>query len=162
MRHIPLLSHLFSLGNWGLEKLAYLAKVTQLIHGWSWVINLVPGDSDSKSICLQCERPGFEPWFGKIPWRRKWQSTPVLLPGKSHGQRSLAGCSLWGHKESDMTERLQFTSLWILRVWYGTWYKISTINTWMNDSQLCGSISWPVVCWESFSKQDEGSKINQS
>ena len=43
---------------------------------------------------------------GKIPWRRKWQSTPVLLPGKSHGQRSLVGYSLWGHRESDTTERL--------------------------------------------------------
>ena len=39
----------------------------------------------------------------KITWRRKWQSTPVLLPGKSHGQRSLAGYSPWGHKESDTT-----------------------------------------------------------
>ena len=39
-------------------------------------------------------------------WRRKWQSTPVLLPGKSHGQRSLVGYSPWGPKESDMTERL--------------------------------------------------------
>ena len=38
---------------------------------------------------------------GKIPWRRKWQPTPVLLPGKSHRQRSLAGYSPWGHKESD-------------------------------------------------------------
>ena len=43
------------------------------------------------SICLQCGRPGFKPWVGKIPWRRKWQSIPVLLPGKSHGQRSLVG-----------------------------------------------------------------------
>ena len=41
---------------------------------------------------------------GKIPWRRKWQSTPVFLPGKSHGQRSLVVYSPWGHKESDMTE----------------------------------------------------------
>ena len=32
-------------------------------------------------ICLQCRRPGFDPWVGKIPWRRKWQSTPVFLPG---------------------------------------------------------------------------------
>ena len=39
-------------------------------------------------------------------WRRQWQPTPVLLPGKSHGQRSLVGCSPWGCKESDMTERL--------------------------------------------------------
>ena len=67
-----------------------------------------PGGSDGKSICLQCRRPGFDPWVGKIPWRRKWQPTPVLLPGKSHGQRSLAGCSPWGHKESDMTEQLHF------------------------------------------------------
>ena len=41
-----------------------------------------------------------------VPWRRKWQPTPVLLPGKSHGQRSLVGYSLWGRKESDTTERL--------------------------------------------------------
>ena len=40
-------------------------------------------------VCLQSGRPGFDPWDGKIPWRRKWQPTPVLLPGKSHGQRSL-------------------------------------------------------------------------
>ena len=53
-------------------------------------------------------RPGFDPWVRKSPWRRKWQSTPVLLPGKSHGQRSLVGCSPWGRKESDRTERLHF------------------------------------------------------
>ena len=41
-------------------------------------------------------------------WRRKWQPTPVLLPGKSHGRRSLVGYSPWDHKESDMTERLHF------------------------------------------------------
>ena len=43
-------------------------------------------------------------------WRRKWQPTPVFLPGKSHGQRSLGGYSPWGRKESDTTERLHFTS----------------------------------------------------
>ena len=42
--------------------------------------------------------------FPKITWRRKWQSTPALLPGKSHGRRSLIGYSPWGRKESDMTE----------------------------------------------------------
>ena len=55
-------------------------------------------------ICLQCWRPGFDTWLGKIPWRRSWQPTPVFLPGEFHGQRSLAGYSPWGHKESDMTE----------------------------------------------------------
>ena len=44
-------------------------------------------------------------------WRRKWQSTPALLPGKSYGRRSLIGYSPWGRKESDMTEQLHFTSL---------------------------------------------------
>ena len=58
------------------------------------------------SICLQCGRPGFDPWVGKVPWRRKWQSTPVLLPGKSHGQRSLVDYSPWSWEELDMTEQL--------------------------------------------------------
>ena len=49
-------------------------------------------------------RPGLNPWVGKIPWRRAWQPTPVFLPGESHGQRSLAGCSPWGRTESDTTE----------------------------------------------------------
>ena len=47
----------------------------------------------------------------KIPWRRKWHPTSVLLPGKSHGWRRLVGYSPWGRKESDATERLHFTSL---------------------------------------------------
>ena len=64
-----------------------------------------PGGSVER-ICLQCRRQGFSPWVGKIPWRRKWQPTPVFLPGESHGQRSLAGCSPRGRKESDTTERL--------------------------------------------------------
>ena len=46
--------------------------------------------------------------FSLLHRRRQWQPTPVLLPGKSHGQRSLVGCSPWGHKESDTTERLPF------------------------------------------------------
>ena len=48
-------------------------------------------------------RCGFDPWVGKIPWRRAWQPASVFLRGESHGQRSLAGCSPWGHKESDTT-----------------------------------------------------------
>ena len=45
-------------------------------------------------------------WVRKIPWRRKWQPTPVFLPRKSHGWGSLVGYSPWGRKESDMTEQL--------------------------------------------------------
>jgi len=43
-------------------------------------------------------------WVGKIPWRRKWQPTPISLPEKSHGQWCLVGYSPKGHKESDTTE----------------------------------------------------------
>ena len=54
---------------------------------------------------------GFNPWVRKISWRSKWQPTPVFLPGKSHGRRSLVGYCPWGCKESDTTGRLHFTSL---------------------------------------------------
>ena len=59
----------------------------------------------STTIYLQCKRPRFHPWVGKIPWRRKWQPTSVFWPGEFHGQRSLAGYSPWRHNESDTTER---------------------------------------------------------
>ena len=57
---------------------------------------------------LVAQRLGFDPWVRKIPWRRKWQPTPVLLPGKFQGQRSLVGYSPWGCRESDTTELLHF------------------------------------------------------
>ena len=50
-------------------------------------------------ICLPHERPGFDLWVGKIPWGRKWQPTPVFLPGEFHGQRSLVSYSPWGPEE---------------------------------------------------------------
>ena len=62
------------------------------------------------SVYLQGGRPRFNPWVGKIPCRRKWQPTLVLLPGQSHGWRGLVGYSPWGHKELDTTEQLQFHS----------------------------------------------------
>ena len=82
-----------------------------------------PGGSEGKSICLQCRRPGFDPWVRKIPWRRKWQPTPVLLPGKSHGQRSLVDYGPWDRKESDTTERLHFH-------FHFPWRKLSWIWSW--------------------------------
>ena len=62
-----------------------------------------PGGSEIKNPPANTgER--FCPWIRKIPWRRKWQPTPVFLPGKSHGQRRLVGYGSWGHKESDTIE----------------------------------------------------------
>ena len=66
-----------------------------------------PGGTSGKEPARQCrrhKRHGFNPWIGKVPWRKKWQCTLVLSPGESHGQRSLAGYSSWGHKELKMTE----------------------------------------------------------
>ena len=54
--------------------------------------------------CRRCRRFKFDPWVGKIPWRRKWQPALVFLLGKPHEQSSLAGYSPWDPKESDMTE----------------------------------------------------------
>ena len=59
-----------------------------------------------KNICLQCRRPWFNLWVGKICWRREWQPTPIFLPGEIHGQWSLAVYSPWDHKELDTTEWL--------------------------------------------------------
>ena len=61
--------------------------------------------SGKESAC-QCRRCGFDPWVGKIPWRRERQPTPVFLSGKSHAQRSLVGSSRWDHRELDMTYQL--------------------------------------------------------
>ena len=63
-----------------------------------------------------------ETWVGKIPRRRKWQPTPVFLPGKPHGQRSLAGYSPRGHKESDTTEQLNNNKAPALEVPLGVCY----------------------------------------
>ena len=65
-----------------------------------------PRGSDGKASVYNAGDPGLIPGLGRFPWRRKWQSTPVLLPGKSLGQRSLVGYSPWGRKELDMTELL--------------------------------------------------------
>ena len=59
---------------------------------------------------------GFHPWVGKIPWRRKWQPTPVFLPGELHGQRSLMGYSLWGCKEKYKIENAKCKNLSIAKV----------------------------------------------
>ena len=78
------------------------------------------------SVCLECGRPGFSSWVGKIPWRRKWHPTPVFLPGESYGRRSLVGCSSWGRKESDMTEWLHILTYLLLLYFLDLVYKSFT------------------------------------
>ena len=74
-------------------------SVFLLLEGLPWWLRW-------ERICLQCRRPRFLSWFGKILWRRKWQPIPVFFPGEFHGQRSLAGYSPWGRKAWDMTDWL--------------------------------------------------------
>ena len=71
------------------------------------------GGSDGKESACNVGDLGSIPGLGRFPWRREWQPTPASLPREFHGQRSLAGYSLWGPKESDMTESpaLSFFSL---------------------------------------------------
>ena len=72
------------------------------------------GGAGGKEPILQSrryERHRFDPWFGKMPWRRaQQQPTPVFLPGKSHGQRIPVGYRPWGHKELDTTEATQHSA----------------------------------------------------
>ena len=67
----------------------------------AWTVKRLPTMRDTRVQSL----------VGKIPWRKKWQNTPVCMPGKSDGPRSLVGYSPWGCKETVTTEQLHFTSL---------------------------------------------------
>ena len=78
---------------------------------WVTFTSGFPGGSYGKASACSAGDLGLIPGLG-FPWRRKWYPTPVLLPGKSHGRRSLTGYSPWGHRESDMSSH--FTSLWWL------------------------------------------------
>ena len=62
-----------------------------------------PGGSDCKRICLQWRRPGFDPWIEKTPRGREWLPMPVFFPGEFHGQRSPAGYSPRGRKETQLS-----------------------------------------------------------
>ena len=77
----------------------------------------------------------------KDPLRRKWQPTPILLPGKFHGQRSLAGYSPWGHKELDTAERLstaQHTLMYAcMCIYTHIWYEFYLRKTYLKIHPLC-------------------------
>ena len=100
-----------------------------------WEIDVLgfPGGALGKELTCQrrrCKWLGFDPWVRKIPWRRKWQLTPVFLPGDSHGERSLAGYSPLGHKESDMTKHARSSSsrLMCMRVTGPIFHRVSGGN----------------------------------
>ena len=87
-------------------------------------------------MCLQCGRPGFDPWVGKIPWRRVCNPFQYSHLENLHGQRSLACYSLWGRKELDTTERLStqhHTQSW------GDCWRIRYKGIWVSLDQKVGS-----------------------
>ena len=86
-------------------------------------------------ICLQCRRPRFGSWIRKVPWRRKWQSTPALFSGKSHGRRRLIGYSPWGCKQLDTTEQLHFLSFFL-------WGWVATTEFSKFSDMLRAALSW--------------------
>ena len=91
---------------------------------------------ESACQCRRCRRRRFDHWVGKLPWRWKWQPTPVFLPGEYHGQRSLAGYRSWGCKELDMTEYAHMlTYLHVVYSCLGLWtVELSSCN---RDCMTC-------------------------
>ena len=111
--------------------MSFLVKTTVVISKLSQNINKFRASLviQMVNVCLQCGWPGFDPWLGMIPWRRKWWPTPVLLPREFHGWRSLVGYSLWDRKESDTTQQLHFTSSKKFNVkWIDTHFSKTSMN----------------------------------
>ena len=91
-----------------------------------------PGGSEGKQSACNAGDLGLITWVGTIPWRRKWQSTPVFVPGESRGQRSLAGYSPQRLKESDTTEKLS-THAQLVRTYCVGNYTQYSIITYMGE-----------------------------
>ena len=88
------------------SKFLLFYKIVQSARTIKWKLLRRFSGKESSCPCRRCRRHRFDPWIGKIPWKRKWQPSPVFLPGKSHRQRILKDYSLWVHKELDTTEHV--------------------------------------------------------
>ena len=114
-----------------------LIIVLQILRGLPWWV--------SGRVHLQCRRRrrcGFNPWVRKIPWSRKWQPTAVFLLGKSPAQRSLAGYSPWGPKESDVTEQACIADCKVL---WALFLQPAGLH-WISRGGKCPLRSWPRIC----------------
>ena len=91
------------------EVISCFVILSSQIWDWSTSSRGFPNGTRGEESTCQCKRHTrhrFDPWIGKIPWRKKWQPSPVFLPGEPHGHRSLASYSLWSQRELDMPEQL--------------------------------------------------------
>ena len=91
-----------SVDQYRLQALQFLVHPIDLLGLLQWL--------RQQRICLQCRRPRFNPWVGKIPWRREQQPSPVFLPQESHGQGNLAGYSPWDCSRTELSD-FHFISL---------------------------------------------------
>ena len=125
----------------------------------AWKVPLVGEPGRLQSMGLQRVGHDWVTWlslFTFMHWRRKWQPTPVFMPRKSHGLRSLVGYSPWGHKESDMTEWLHFTShAWLNALLTPSWNSLKCLT----KGPCIFIIHWvPQITWQALGV-DVGSKI---
>ena len=88
-------------------------------------------------IYLQCRRCRFDPWVREIPLEEGMETTPVFLPGESHGQRSLKGCDPWGHKELDMTGVTKHSTYWGLAMCHLTGKEHFNVHTVLESKGHC-------------------------
>ena len=129
-------------------------------HDWETSLSLsFPGGPSGKEpACSRGKTRRFDPWGGKIPWRRAWQPTPVFLPGKSHGQ-GLVGYSPKGLKESDTTERLctqtqQLCEKIHIKAEHSDWHTLRTCSVLVlpksgqNHNLLARWSITCLACWE--------------
>ena len=103
-----------------IAKLRYLSPCIGLL-GLPWWCS-------SKESACQCRGHRSDPWVGKIPWRKKWQSTPVFLPGEPHGQRSLAGCSPQDHKRVVYNWVAEQQQYWFTRAAMTRYHRLGGLN----------------------------------
>ena len=115
-----------------------------------WRVVHIPGGTIGGEPACECKRRkrwGLGSWVREIPWRRAWQPTPGFLPGESHGQKRLAGYSLWGHKQSDTTEAMIHTQTVILQL--STWVEPSRLIL-LRVFKLFSILSTSEVSWSKF------------
>ena len=107
-----------------------------------WVFPGGASGKESAYQCRRCKRCRLHILVRRLPWRRRWQPTPVFLPGESPGQRSLTGYSPWGRKELDTTEELHFhfqSSIDRLRIGYVQSFAVTVLGKKFFSSDFLGS-----------------------
>ena len=127
-------------GPW-LQKRLRTADLDSHLEGVGWL----PWWLSGKESACQYRRHRFDPWVGKIPWWRKWQPTPVFLPGESHGQRSLEGYHPWGCKRVVHDLAIKTKTSDILFIFVFPCLCHSALSAELSDALVCLYQSWRML-----------------